>query len=190
MKDKGDEHHALRAFAWSGDGRLIATGSENGTAQVWDAATGKLLWKSRVAAEYVAGVAFSHDGKFVAATAAPEDEEMRLVLLDAAGGALVREFRGMGGARFLTYYHDDRLLFSPDDRQLTIGDRRGVVTRWDVASGTLLGKKELDPGGAEARNPGSFVYARDLSFVAARCGKTTVLTDTETGVIQRSSLTG
>jgi WD40 repeat protein len=185
VRGKPNESHALRAFAWSDDGRFIATGSENGTAQVWDASDGRLVWKSRVADEYVAGVAFSHDGRVLAATAAPEDEDLRLALFDARGGAKLKEFEGMGGPRFQTFYHDDRLVFSADDKELTVGDRRAMVTRWDVESGRLLGKLALEPCGGK-RGVDSFAYARDLSFVAARCDKETVVTDARTGEVIRT----
>ncbi|HKG13304.1 MAG TPA: WD40 repeat domain-containing protein, partial [Pyrinomonadaceae bacterium] len=188
VKEKPNERHALRAFAWSDDGRFIATGSENGTAQVWDASDGRLVWKSRVADAYVAGVGFSHDGRVLAATAAPEDEDLRLALFDARGGAKLKEFEGMGGPRFLTYYHDDRLAFSADDKELTAGDRRATVTRWDVESGRLLDKLELPPCG-DKRGVDSFAYSRDLSLLAARCGKETVVTDARNGeVVRRHSI--
>lgn len=189
VKEKPDERHSLRAFAWSDDGRFIATGSENGTAQVWDASDGRLAWKSRVADSYVAGVAFSHDGRTLAATAAPEDEDLRLALFDARGGAKIKEFEGMGGPRFLTYYHDDRIRFSDNDRELTVGDRRATVTRWDVESGRLLDRRELNPCG-EKRGVGSFVYSRDLSISAARCGKETLVTDARNGEVIRRHSTG
>lgn len=189
VKQKGDERYALRAFAWSDDSRLIATGSENGTAQVWDAASGRLIWKARVAAEYVAAVAFSHDGKIVAATAAPEDEDLKLLLLDAAKGAGIKELQGMGGSKFLTWYHDDRILFSTDDKELLVGDRRGIFTRWSIADGRLLKKRELDPCRGENSNPDSFAYSADLSFLAARCEEKTIMTDTESGQILRTHAT-
>jgi hypothetical protein len=36
IKIQGDDKHALRAFSWSDDSRLVATGRETGTAQVWE----------------------------------------------------------------------------------------------------------------------------------------------------------
>lgn len=185
VKEKlNEKKHSLRAFAWSDDGRFIATGSENGTAQVWDASDGRLVWKSRVAGEYVAGVAFSHDGRVLAATAAPEDEDLRLALFDARGGAKLKEFEGMGGPRFRTFYHDDRLNFSADDKELTVGDRRATVTRWDVESGRLLDRLALEPCG-DKRGVDSFAYSRDLKLLAARCGKETVVTDARSGEVVR-----
>lgn len=184
LKEKSNEKNALRAFAWSDDGRFIATGSENGTAQVWDASDGGLVWKGRVADEYVAGLAFSHDGRVLAATAAPEDEDLRLALFDARNGAKLKEFEGVGGPRFRTFYHDDRISFSADDKELTVGDRRATVTRWDVETGRLLDKLALEPCG-DKRGVDSFAYSRDVSLLAARCGKETVVTDARSGEVVR-----
>jgi len=36
IKIQGDDKHALRAFSWSDGSRLVATGRETGTAQVWE----------------------------------------------------------------------------------------------------------------------------------------------------------
>jgi WD40 repeat protein len=58
IRIKGNDKRALRAFAWSDDSRFIATGSENGTAQIWEAESGRLLWTTRIADEYVTGVGF------------------------------------------------------------------------------------------------------------------------------------
>src|SRR5688500_20183551 len=82
IKNKGDEKHALRAFAWSDDSRLIATGSENGGAQVWEAESGKLLWTKRIENAYVTADRFRRDYNQLAVAPSPEDRKHRLFLLD------------------------------------------------------------------------------------------------------------
>jgi WD40 repeat protein len=142
IRIKGNDKRALRAFAWSDDSRFIATGSENGTAQIWEAESGRLLWTTRIADEYVTGVGFSHDGRYLAAIASPEDEKHKLVLLDSTSGRILREL-GEIERRFLTYYHDAKLVFSDDNRRLLVGDTGGNITRWDLAHGSLLDQKTL-----------------------------------------------
>jgi WD40 repeat protein len=184
IRIKGNDKRALRAFAWSDDSRFIATGSENGTAQIWEAETGRLLWTTRIADEYVTGVGFSHDGKYLAAIASPEDEKHKLVLLDSTSGRILKEL-GNIEQRFLTYYHDARLTFSDDNRELLVGDIGGIITRWDLARGSLLEKKTLSMCTAERRQPNAFSYSADLSLVIARCGIKTNIIDTKTDSVVR-----
>jgi eukaryotic-like serine/threonine-protein kinase len=60
----------VHAVAWSPDGTLIASGSDDHTVQVWDASTGArlLLYQGHTAS--VAAVAWSPDGKLIASGSA------------------------------------------------------------------------------------------------------------------------
>src|SRR5262249_51025241 len=61
-------HAALiRDVAFSPDGRHFATASNDSTARVWEAATGRPAGPPLPHANYVAGVAFSPDGNTLAA---------------------------------------------------------------------------------------------------------------------------
>lgn len=181
IRIKGSDKRFLRAFTWSSDSRLIATGAENGTAQIWEAETGKLLWNTRVAEGFVNGVVFSRDLKYLAAIASPEDEDHKLVLLDAATGKLVKTLGTVERQRFLTYYHDAKIAFSEDNKQLTAGDITGTVTRWDLSGGSLLSTQRLNMCGSVRLLPNSFAYSEDLTRVVARCDTKTLIVDTVTG---------
>ena len=63
-------------MAFSPDGRLLATASEDETARLWDPATGEHLRTLTGHAGEVEGVAFSPDGRLLAT--ASEDETARL----------------------------------------------------------------------------------------------------------------
>ena len=181
VRIKGNDKRAIRAFGWSNDSRLIATGAENGTAQIWEAETGKLLWSARVAEGFVNAVAFSGDAKFLAAVASPEDEDHELVVLDATSGALVKTLGKIERNRFLTYYHDARIVFSADNKQLKVGDISGTMTSWDLSAGSLLSSKRLEICGPQKRMPRSFIYSEDLTRLVARCDLITEIIDTNTG---------
>ena len=188
VRVKDSTKRALRAFDWSHDSRLIATGNENGTAQIWEAQTGKLLWSTRIASGYVTGVGFSSDSKYLAALASPDDDNQKVVLLDQATGHVVKELvtskRG-----FLTHSHYTKLIFSDNNKQLTVGSIGGIVSRWDLTSGSVLSSTTLDFCKEQRRIPNSFAYSEDLTLAIARCGTNTNVIDTTTGSIVRQTST-
>ena len=56
---------AVNAVAFSPDGKTVLTGSEDKTARLWDAATGRPLGEPMTHQGMVSAVAFSPDGKTV-----------------------------------------------------------------------------------------------------------------------------
>jgi tRNA A-37 threonylcarbamoyl transferase component Bud32 len=58
--------HRVNSVAFSGDGRLLASGSTDRTARIWDATTGGLLQTLGGHKYTVRRVAFSHDGRRLA----------------------------------------------------------------------------------------------------------------------------
>jgi hypothetical protein len=57
---------AIRSVSWSLDGQRLATGSEDGTAKVWDAATGRELLTLKGHSSSVNSVSWSLDGQRLA----------------------------------------------------------------------------------------------------------------------------
>lgn len=119
-------HGAVASAAISPDGKLVATGSWDHSAKIWDAATGQAIRKlERAHAGYINSVEFSPDGSQL--LTASDDGTARV--WDVASGQPV-------GSPFAG--HTARLLgatFSPDaTRILTVsGDKSARV--WDRASG-------------------------------------------------------
>src|SRR5262249_30742281 len=62
----GGEASSPAVIAFSGDGRLMAASSRDGTARVWETATGKLRYRVPVPRSFFQRVALSHDGKLLA----------------------------------------------------------------------------------------------------------------------------
>ncbi len=77
---------AVNALAFSADGKLLASASQDKTVRVWELATGKLRFKFLGPAEFVA-VAFSADGKTMTA----EDSAKTRRVHDAATGKVVSQ---------------------------------------------------------------------------------------------------
>jgi len=117
--------------AWSPDGTRIASASNDGTVQVWDAANGGHVYTYRGHTGRVNAVAWSPDGKRLASGSA----DFTVQVWDAANGGHVYTYRG----------HADAVLgvaWSPDNKRIVSGggnvdNGRGdtIAQVWDAANG-------------------------------------------------------
>ena len=90
-----DHSATVAAVAFSPDGRIIVSGSEDGTLKLWDAASGALTRSLKGHDQAVWSVAFSPDGRIVVSGS----QDGTLKLWDAASGALVRTLKGHNRVR-------------------------------------------------------------------------------------------
>ncbi|KAF7973533.1 hypothetical protein HWV62_14966 [Athelia sp. TMB] len=117
------------AVAFSPDGLRIASGSEDGFVQVWDAETGALI-----AAPFeghtsdINSVAFSPDGRWIASGS----DDKSICVWNAETGALIAgPFAG----------HTDRVnsvAFSPDGQRIASGSSDKSIRIWNPQTGSLI----------------------------------------------------
>jgi len=117
----GDVH----CVVFSPDGRRLATASHDGTAKIWDAATGQELASFlKGHQEELDAVAFSPDGKTLAT--AGDDRKVRL--WDTASGQERAVLVGHAG-------DVNTVAFSPDGKMLASGSSDRIVRLWNASTG-------------------------------------------------------
>ncbi|MFQ5843979.1 MAG: hypothetical protein ACE5JG_03230, partial [Planctomycetota bacterium] len=122
----------VRSGVFSSDGRWVLTGSGDGTARLWDAATGQEVRRfvghgRGASSKNVESVAFSPDGRWVLTGS----WDLTARLWDTATGEELRRFIGHSGK--LT-----SVFFSPDGRALLTGSEDGTARLWDAGTGEEL----------------------------------------------------
>jgi WD40 repeat protein len=156
---------AVYALAVSPDGSVVATGSQDRTARLWDAKTGKLLHVLGGHGLYVESVDFSPDGERVATGSFREAR-----LWETKTGKLVAYLHGSVA-----------VAFSPDGKVLAGSTPNKTIALWDGRTGALL--RELPASQGWVRN---VAFSPDGSRLAAAGYDSVRLWDTKTDAVVMS----
>ena len=110
---------SVNAVAWSPDGKRIASGSNDGTVQVWDATDGGHVFTYRGHIDRVNAVAWSPDGRRIASGSA----DGTVQVWDAANGGHVFTYRGHSGPVWT-------VAWSPNGKRIASGSADKTVQVW------------------------------------------------------------
>ena len=111
----------VNAVVYSPDGRWLLTGSNDGTARLWDAASGRELRSLKGYTSAVMSVAFSPDGKRLASGSA----DNTVKVWDAQTGQQILTLKG--------HTNDvTGVAFSPDSKRIVSGSADKTVKVWDA----------------------------------------------------------
>lgn len=126
----------VSSAAVSPDSRHIVTGCEDGTAKIWDAATGRELFTIDVPGGLVMSMAWSPDGTQIVTGGGPWGPDQHVGVLktwDAATGKLLFDFRGHADCVWNVAYSPDGLRIVSAAGSWGYG--RGEVKVWSAATG-------------------------------------------------------
>ena len=149
------ELESISDAAWSPNETLIAIAGSGGDGEVWDATTGRLLWRLQGHDRNLTSIAWSPDGRHLVTTSWDGTAKV----WDAATGTEVITLRGHAG----WLWH---AAWSPDGKQIVTTSSDGSARVWDATMGA-----EVYATRACSSRSYHASWSSDGARVVATCGR-------------------
>ena len=114
----------INVLAFTPNGKVIASGSNDGTIRVWDTSTGTQMLS--IPSRKTNSLAFSEDGKILASS-----DPVNIQLWDVDTGTQLKSLKAENDSVTI-------LTFSTDSNILACGNKDGTIRLWDFSTGNEL----------------------------------------------------
>ncbi|HEY7158758.1 MAG TPA: WD40 repeat domain-containing protein, partial [Gemmataceae bacterium] len=163
---KRAEGSVVSSLAWSGDGKVLAGWDRaDHRIHLWDAATGAELRRLDCGDTSINALAFSPDGKMLAAAGGSYGRGNCLLLWETDTGRLVRSLSPRHTLHCVAFSPDGRVLAASGRRSVLAGDSQEdrEISLWEVVSGRQRLTLKYDDGAT------SLAFSPNGQLLAAAC---------------------
>ncbi len=168
-----------QTFIWSNSQKFLLVRDEKERVYLLNAANGKMLWQNNASRKDLKFSRFSPDEKQIVLVSANEKARAKIEFLNIENGETKTVIES--DVKFF-----DSFSFSKGGKLLMFGNFEGKAVFLDAATGKIVKNIALKPcGGLPNAFSRNNEFSPNLTYLVARCGEQTVISNTVTGKILR-----